>query len=216
MIDVVLADDHLVVLQGLRAMLEAEAEINVIGEASDGIEVLDMLDRLQPDVLVMDLKMPNLNGLETARLLKKRGIRAKVIILSMHTSAPYVVQALKYGVMGYVSKDDSADELVDAISQVSEGERYLSPQLSDRIIDGFVNKMDSGTLNPYDALTERERMVFQMVAEGTSNNEIAEKLSISPRTVETHRANMMKKLDLRSQSDLIRYAIREGILSIDD
>jgi DNA-binding NarL/FixJ family response regulator len=214
-IKVLLADDHLVVLQGLRALLESEGDIEVVGEATDGLEAMMLLEKLLPDVLVMDLMMPNLNGLETARRIKKKGLPVKVVVLSMHESEPYVVQALKYGVMGYIPKDSSSEELVDAIRQVAKGQRYLNAVISDRVIDSLITRMDSGGLDPYDTLTSRERAVFQMVAEGESNSEIGQRLSISPRTVETHRANMMRKLGLKTQTDVVRYAIRRGILSLD-
>jgi DNA-binding NarL/FixJ family response regulator len=215
MIKVLLADDHRVVLQGLIALLEDDPDIAVVGEASDGLEALELTVKLKPDILVMDLMMPNLNGLEVARLLQKKNNPTKVIILSMHDSEPYVVQALKHGVMGYIPKDSSAEELVKAIRQVDDDGRYLSSSISYRVIDSLINRVDSGGLDPYDTLTERERAVFQMVAEGESSTEIAERLSISPRTVETHRANMMRKLALKTQTDVVRFAIKRGILSLD-
>jgi DNA-binding NarL/FixJ family response regulator len=214
-IKVLLADDHRVVLQGLIALLEDEPDITVVGEASDGIEALELTVKYKPDILVMDLMMPNLSGLEVARLLEKKNNPTKVIILSMHDSEPYVVQALKFGVKGYIPKDSSAEELVRAIHQVANDERYLSSSISYRVIDSLINRVDSGGLDPYDTLTERERAVFQMVAEGESSTEIAERLSISPRTVETHRANMMRKLALKTQTDVVRFAIKKGILSLD-
>lgn len=215
MIKVLLADDHRVVLQGLMALLEGEEDIEVVGEASDGLQVLDMVEKLKPDILVMDLMMPNLNGLEAARVIQKRDLPVKIIMLSMHDSEPYVVRALKHGVMGYVPKDSSAEELVTAIHQVVSGQRYLSSTLSDRVLDSLINRMDSGGLDPFETLTERERSVFQMVAQGDSNTDIADKLSISPRTVETHRANMMRKLGLKTQTDVVKFAIRRGIMPLD-
>lgn len=215
MIRVVLADDHRVVLQGLKAILKNEQDIEVIGEAIDGLEALKMVEQERPDILVMDLMMPNLNGLETARLISKRGWTVKVIILSMHESEPYVVKALKNGVMGFIPKESGAEELVSAIRQVYCGQRYLNATVSDRVINSLITRVESGGLDPFDSLTERERAVFQMVAEGESSTEIAEKLSISPRTVETHRANMMRKLGLKTQTDLVKYAIKKGILTLD-
>ncbi len=215
MIKVIIADDHRVVLQGLGNLLERERGIEVIGQASNGLEAVELAEKLNPDVLVMDLMMPNLNGLEAARLLKKRTPNIKIIILSMHDSEPYIVQALRYGVLGYIPKESSAEELVKAIRTVFNGKRYLSNVLSNLIIDSFINRGESGALDPYDVLTERERLVFQMVAEGNSNSDVAEKVSISQRTVETHRANMMRKLGLTTQTDIIRYAIKKGIISLD-
>ena len=215
MIRVILADDHRVVLQGLKNLLENEKGIEVIGQASNGLEAIALVEKLKPDVLVMDLMMPNVNGLEAARLLKRREPNIKIIILSMHDSEPYIIQALRYGVLGYIPKESSAEELVKAIRTVSNGKRYLSGVLSDLIIDSFINRGESGELDPYDTLTERERLVFQMVAEGNSNADVAEVVSISQRTVETHRANMMRKLGLNTQTDVIRYAIKKGVISLD-
>lgn len=214
-IKVVVADDHKVVLQGLCFLLNTEADIEVIGQASDGIEAIDLVEKLIPDILVMDLMMPNLNGLEAARQLNRRSPDVKIIILSMHNSEPYIVKALRYGVMGYIPKESSGEELVKAIHKVMAGKRYLSNVLSDLIIDSYINRIESGTLDPYETLTERERLVFQMVAEGNSNSEIAETLSIGQRTVETHRANMIRKLGLNTQTDVIRYAIKRGIVTLD-
>ncbi len=214
-IKIVLADDHLVVRQGLRSLLESEEGLRVVGEAADGIEALSLVEKLHPDVLVMDLMMPNLNGLEATMQLSKRGLKTRIVILSMHSDDAYVIRALRNGAIGYVLKDSSAEDLVRAVREAVLGNRYLSSALSRRMLETFINNSDNDELDPYHILTDREREILQMVAEGASNAAIGDKLSISPRTVETHRANMMRKLDLHTQAEVIRYAIKHGILSID-
>lgn len=212
---ILLADDHPVVRHGLRALLEAERDFRIVGEADDGLETVRMVESLQPDVLVLDLMMPSLNGLEVTRQVCQRVPQTQVIILSMHADEAYVLEALRNGAVGYVLKDASAGELVRAVREVIAGRRYLSPPLSERAIEAYVQKASEGALDPYETLTTREREVLHLVAEGYTSAEIAARLSISPRTVEVHRANVMRKLGLRSQTDLIRYALRRGILPLE-
>lgn len=215
MTSIVLADDHQVVRQGLRALLEAEPDFRLIGEAGDGLETAQLVERLEPDVLIIDLMMPGLNGLEVTRQVSQRSPRTHVVILSMHANEAYVLEALRNGAAGYVLKDSSAADLVKAVREVVAGRRYLSPPLSERAIEAYLHKAQAAELDPYETLTTREREVLHLAAEGHSNAEIAVWLSISPRTAETHRANMMRKLDLRTQTDLIRYALRRGILPLE-
>ncbi len=215
MISIVLADDHHVVRQGLRALLEAEPDFHLIGEAGDGLETAQLVERLEPDVLIIDLMMPGLNGLEVTRQVSQRSPRTRIVILSMHANEAYVLEALRNGASGYVLKDSSAADLAQAVREVLAGRRYLSPPLSDRAIEAYLHKAQAAELDPYETLTTREREVLHLAAEGYSNAEIAARLSISPRTAETHRANMMRKLDLHSQTDLIRYALRRGILPME-
>jgi two-component system, NarL family, response regulator NreC len=212
MTTIVLADDHQIVRDGLRAILIAEPGFKLVGEASDGLEAVRLVGQLRPDVVVVDLQMPNLGGLEATRQIKKASSKTQVIILSMHANEGYVSEALKNGAMAYVLKDSPSGELVRAIKEVAAGRRYLSPPLSDKSIEEYLQKTESSTLDTYEILTNREREVLQMVAEGHTSAEIAAKLFISPRTVELHRANLMRKLDLRNQADLIRYAIRRGLI----
>ncbi len=216
MTSIFLADDHQVVRQGLRALLEAEPDFRLIGEAGDGLETAQLVEQLEPDVLIIDLMMPNLNGLEVTRQISQRSPRTHVVILSMHANEAYVLEALKNGAAGYVLKDSSAADLVKAVREVVAGRRYLSPPLSERAIEAYLHKAQTAELDPYETLTTREREVLHLAVEGYSNAEIAAHLSISPRTAETHRANMMRKLDLRTQTDLIRYALRRGILPMED
>ena len=214
MITILLADDHSIVRQGLRALLEVEPDFCIVGEAVDGLEVTQLIEYLRPDVLVLDLMMPGLDGLEVTRRVNQRSPQTRVIILSMYGNEAYVVEVLRNGAAGYVLKKSTADELVRAVRAVVAGQRYLSPPLSEQTIETYMQKADESTQDLYDLLTAREREVLYLVAEGHTNAEIAARLFISPRTVEMHRANLMRKLDLRSQADLIRYALRRGIGSL--
>ena len=214
-VTLLLADDHHVVRQGLRALLEADPDFRVVGEASDGLEVPDLVERLQPRVLIVDLMMPGLNGLEVTRQVSKRSPQTRVLILSMHSNEAYVLEALRNGAAAYVLKDSTAAHLVHAVREVVAGRRYLSPPLSERAIETYAEKAKSTSLDPYETLTTRERQVLHLAAEGLTNAEIADRLSISPRTAETHRANLMRKLGLRSQTDLVRYALRRGIVPME-
>ncbi len=216
MIRIVLGEDHQIVRQGLCALLEEEEDIQVIGEAGDGLEVLNLVEQLEPDILVVDLMMPGLHGLEITRQVRKRSRRTLVVVLSMHADESYVIAALKNGASGYVLKDSSASDLVMALHEVSDGRRFLSSPLSDRAIEVYMKTSDDGEEDIYECLTNREREILQLAVEGHSNRTIGERLSISPRTVETHRANLMRKLGLKTQTDLIRFALRRGFLPLEE
>ncbi|MFN2270072.1 MAG: response regulator [Anaerolineae bacterium] len=216
MTTILLADDHRIVRQGLRALLEAEPDFSLVGETGDGLEAIQLAERLQPDVIVLDLMMPGINGLEATRQISDNCPQTRVVILSMHADEAYVLEALRNGASGYVLKDSSADDLVRAVREVEAGRRYLSPPLSERAIEAYTRKAQETSLDSYEELTNREREVLHLAAEGHSSTEIAERLSISSRTVETHRANMMRKLDLHSQTDLIRYALKRGIIPMEE
>ncbi len=213
---IVLADDHHVVRKGMRALLEAEADFRLVGEASDGLETVQLVERLRPDVLVLDLMMPGLNGIEVTRRVRKRSPHTKVLILSMHANDDYVLEALRNGATGYVLKDASMSELVQAVRDVAAGRRYLSQLLAERAIDAYVMQTQESTLDRYETLTDREREVLHLAADGLTNAEVAARLSISPRTAEGHRSNMMRKLGLSNQTELVRYAIRRGIITLED
>ncbi len=215
MTTIVLADDHHIVRQGLRALLEAEPDFRVIGEAGDGLEAASLVERLQPDVLVLDLVMPGLSGLETARNVRRRAPRTRVLILSMHADEAYVLEALRNSAAGYILKNSSLTDLVLAVREVAAGRRYLGPPLSECAIEAYIEKAKAAPLDPYEMLTTREREVLHLAAEGHANAEIAARLSISSRTAETHRAHLMHKLGLHNQTDLIRYALRRGIVPAD-
>lgn len=212
---IVLADDHHIVRQGLRSLLEAEPDFSVVGETGDGLETAQLVERLQPHVLVLDLMMPGLSGLEVTRRVSRRSPQTRIVILSMHADEAHVLEALRVGAAAYVLKESTAAELVRAVREAAAGRRYLSPPLSERAIEAYVQKAESTALDPYERLTAREREVLHLVAEGHTNTQIADRLFISRRTVETHRANLMRKLDLQSQTDLISYALRRGILPME-
>ena len=215
-IRILLADDHQIVREGFRALLEAEPDFEIVAETGDGLEAVRLAEHQKPHVLVVDLMMPGLNGLEVARQISQRVPMTHVVVLSMHANEAYVLEALKNGACAYVLKDASAAELVRAVREANVGHRYLSPPLSEPAINSYIQRArNSDSLDLYDTLTNREREVLQLGAEGNTNAEIAGRLFISPRTVETHRANVMHKLGLRSQTELVRYALRRGILPME-
>lgn len=211
---VVLADDHAVVRAGLRALLAAAPDLRVIGEAADGLSAVQLVERLRPDVLVVDVIMPGINGLEVTRQVGQREPHTRVVVLSMHASEPYVLEALRHGAAGYVLKDTGTDELVRAVCDVAAGGRYLSAPLAERALDAYIDRAQATPLTPFETLTTREREVFQLVAESRTNAEIAARLSLSPRTVEMHRANLMRKLGLQNPTDLVLYAVRRGLIDV--
>ena len=208
---ILLADDHHVVRQGLRALLDSEPDFSIAGEVADGLEVAEQVEKLEPDVLVLDLMMPGLNGMEVTRLVRQRSPDTNVVILSMYSNESYVLEALRNGAIGYVLKGSSASDLIHAIREASAGRRYLSPSLTERAIEAYINRTETTMSGALDTLTNREREVLYLAAEGYKNPEIAGRLSISPRTVETHRANLMRKLGLNTQAELIRYCVQRGI-----
>jgi two-component system, NarL family, response regulator NreC len=213
---IVLADDHRIVRQGLHALLKAEPEFDVIGEAGDGHEALELVRKLNPDVVVLDLMMRGLNGLEAARQINKQMPQIKIIILSMYDDEGFVLEALANGALAYVLKDAGYSDLVQAVREVAAGHRYLSPPLSDRAIEAYQRVAKAGPLDRYETLTSREREVLQLSAEGHTNSEIAARLGISVRTAETHRSRVMHKLSMHTQSDLTRYALRRGIIPLEE
>ncbi len=208
-IKIILADDHAVVRQGVRALLDQEKDMEVVGEAADGLHLLDLTEKLRPDVVVVDLKMPCLNGIEAAREIQKRFSNVHVVILTMHADRSYIDTALEAGVCGYVLKEEDIGEMYVAIRYAARGSRYLSAAVSQRV--PAVEKSNAVS-NPILLLTGRERQVFQLIAEGKTNNEAAQILGISIRTVEVHRAHMMKKFNLKTHIDFVRFALQYGIL----
>jgi two-component system response regulator NreC len=213
-IRLILADDHAVVREGVGALLESDPELEVAGQAGEGAEVLDLVERLRPDVVVLDLMMPGMCGLEVTRHLAGRPCAPAVLILSMHESEAYVIEAMRSGAAGYALKQAPAGELARGAHAVAAGARYLSPPLSDRALDAYLRQANVEQ-EPEDSLTVREREVLRLAAEGRSNADVAKVLYISRRTVETHRARAMKKLGLRNQVDLVRYAIQRGLVTHD-
>jgi two-component system response regulator NreC len=214
-VTILLADDHHVMRQGLRMLLEAQEDFRVVAEAGDGLEAVKLVERLKPHVLIVDLMMPGINGLEVARQVSHHSPQTRIIVLSMYGNEPYVLEALRNGAVGYVLKDANAAELLRAVHEVIAGRRYLSPPLSEHAIEAYLQKAQDAVLDLYETLTTREREVLQLAAEGRTNADIAAVLYVSPRTVETHRAHLMHKLGLHTQADLIRYALKRGILPMD-
>ena len=206
---ILLADDHVIVRQGLRALLDRE-RLEVVGEASDGREAVRLAMTLRPEVAVLDLAMPLLNGMDTAREILKTDPRTKVILLTMHTEDRYVLEALRAGVSGYVVKTRAAGDLLEAIREVQRGHFYLSPGISRVVIEAFLAKGDP----PPDPLTSRERQVLQLIAEGKTTKQAAALLDISVKTAETHRTRIMQKLDIHETAGLVRYAIRLGLTQV--
>jgi two-component system response regulator NreC len=213
---VLLAEDHTIVRKGLRSLLESEADIEIVGEAENGREAIDRVEELRPDVVVMDIGMPGLNGLEATRQIKKRFSDVQVLILTVHTGEEYILQILRAGASGYLVKQAAPAELISAIQAVHRGEAFLSPSISKKVLDDYVQR--AGAAAQWDSLerlTDREREVLQLIAEAYSTREIAEELHISIKTAETHRAHVMEKLGLRSTAELTRYAIRKGVVTLD-
>jgi DNA-binding NarL/FixJ family response regulator len=212
---IVLADDHPIVRQGLRSLLEKEPGFSVVGETADGLQVASLVEQAQPDILVLDLLMPGLGGLDVVREVTRRAPKTRIVVLSMHSSEAFVLQALRNGASAYVIKDSCTTELMRAVRQVLAGRRYLSSPLSEKAIEAYVNRADGGAVDIYETLTPREREVLHLAAEGLSNPAIGERLGISPRTAETHRAHVIKKLGLRNRTELIAYALRRGLIPAD-
>ncbi len=217
MITAVLADDHPIVRQGLRALLEGEGRCRVIGEAADGLTAFDLIARLRPDVAILDVQMPDLGGLEVARRAHETYPETRVVILSMHADEPFVLEALRHGVAAYVLKGEATTDLLAAVQAALAGRRFLSAPLNERAIDAYARRVETSgqPLDRYELLTNREREVLQLAAQGLGNAEIGARLAISPRTAETHRANLLRKLGLASQTDLVRFAVGRGLLSPD-
>lgn len=211
---ILLADDHAVLRAGIRSLLDLEADMEVIGEAEDGLQAIAQANKLQPDLVLIDLSMPRMNGTEAIHQIKLRNPDLKVIVMTVHKADEYVRAALDAGANGYLLKDDSHHDLLAAIRSVALGGTYLSPKICDKVVRGYlVNEPLGGVGLSSDMLTEREREVVKLVAEGYKNREIAEHLSLSIKTVEKHRANIMRKLDLHSASELTAYAIENGLVS---
>ncbi|MGE3519000.1 MAG: response regulator [Vicinamibacterales bacterium] len=211
---IVLADDHTLVRQGLRKILEAQPEWEVVAEASSGREAVKHILELEPDVAILDIGMPLLNGIEVTRQTVRRLPELRVLILSMHADEAYITQALGAGAQGYLLKDSADTELIRAVTAIAAGKSYFSPAVARVMLDDYVRHLtQKGMSDRYESLSEREREVFQLVAEGRSTKEVAELLSVSPATVETHRAHIFQKLDLHNTAELVLYAVRRGVIS---
>jgi DNA-binding NarL/FixJ family response regulator len=210
---ILLADDHTVVRQGLRKVLEERPDWVVVAEAGNGRDAVKQAEELKPDVAILDVAMPLLNGIEATRQIVKRSPGTRVLVLTMHADEAYVNQILKAGATGYLLKDSADVDLIQAVAAVSQGKSFFSPGVARLMLDDYVRQLaDKGITDRYESLSEREREIFQLIAEGKANKEIAIILSISPSTVETHRARIMEKLDLHSAAEIVLYAVRRGVI----
>jgi two-component system response regulator NreC len=213
---VLLVEDHVIVRQGIKALFSDEPDLEIVGEADDGRAALQSVSELEPDVVLMDISMPGLNGIEATRQIRQNHPEVKVVVLSMHSNEEYVFQVLRAGASGYVLKQSDSSEVLTAIRAALAGGSFLSPPISRTVIDDYVRRAEArGGDEDLELLTSREREVLQLLAEGLSNREIAEQLNISIKTVETHRSNMMGKLGVSSKTELVKYALRKGWASLD-
>ncbi len=211
-IRILVVDDHAIMRDGIRALLDLQEDMEIVGEAADGNEAIEETLKLKPDVIIMDLAIPGLDGLEATRRILKKMPSAKVLVLTQHDNKEYVVAAVKAGVAGYVPKRALGQELVSAIYAVCSGDSFLYPSVAAALIDSYRRQVDE---EPYDRLTSREREILKLIAEGKSSREIAKKLYISLKTVMGHRTNIMGKLDIHNRTELIKYALRKGLVSMD-
>jgi two-component system response regulator NreC len=211
---ILLADDHAILRDGIRALLTDEPDLQVVGEAENGRQALDQARALRPDIVILDIGMPLLNGLEATTQIRRDVPDARVLVLTMHQNEEYLAQVLAAGASGYVLKDVAGRELVSAIRQVAQGEPFFSPSLAKTLTAMYLRSLEAErTHDPYEDLTVREREVLQLVAEGFTNRQIAEMLSLSIKTVKTHRLHLMQKLDLHDRTELVKYAFQKGIIT---
>jgi two-component system, NarL family, response regulator NreC len=208
---VLLADDHALVRSGMRALLEAQPDIEVVGEAGDGREAIKLARELNPDVAILDIAMPGLNGIDTLRQIFTACPTIKVLACSMYSDLPYIVQSLRLGACGYLLKNSARDDLIRALQAVREGKCFLSLDAATQLVEGFVRKVDP---EAKELLTDREREILQLIAEGKTNKEVAVTLNLSLKTVETHRSNLMRKLKVKEVTGLVQYAIRKGLIKL--
>jgi two-component system response regulator NreC len=210
---ILIGDDHTLMRQGLRKILEERPDWEIVAEAGDGRAAVRETVTLQPDVAVLDIGMPLLNGIEATAQITRKAPHVAVLILSMHADEAYVTQAVRAGARGYLLKDSAGGDLIGAIVAVASGKSFFSPPIARVVLDDYARRLADKGMDRYDALSQREREIFQLVAEGHSTKEIAELLSVSPTTIETHRAHILQKLDMHNTAELVRYAVRRGVIS---
>jgi two-component system response regulator NreC len=214
-VKLLVADDHKIFRQGIKKLLEEESDMSVVGEAADGREAVKKATELKPDVILMDIAMANLNGLEATKQIKKVLPSIRVIMLTMHKNEEYILQSFQAGASGFILKEGAVEELVSAIRSIHQDKSFLSPTISKTLIDAYLRKMETGkTETPFDLLTDREREVLQLIAEGYTNREVAKALFISVKTVEAHRAHIMQKLNIHDIAKLVKYAIQKGLVDL--
>lgn len=211
-VSIVLADDHPVVRRGIQAVLESERSFSVVGVAGDGLEAVRLVERLKPNVLVLDLMLPGLSGLEVLRVLRDRAPHTRIVVLSMYSNNAFISNALQNGAIGYVLKGCPEENLVRGVQEAAAGRRFLSPSVAEVAISAYVEQAKAGRFDPHETLTQRQREVLQSAAEGKTVAEIAALFHISPRTVENHRATLMRRLGLQNQTELVRHAMRHGLI----
>jgi DNA-binding NarL/FixJ family response regulator len=213
-LSIVLGDDHTLLRQGLRKILEERPDWEVVAEAGDGRDAVRQILATTPDVAILDIGMPLLNGIEATRQVVRRLPECRVLILSMHADEAYIIQALKAGAKGYMLKDSADSDLIRGVAAIAAGKSFFSPAAAKVMLDDYLRHLaEKGIADRYESLSEREREIFQLVAEGRSNKEVAELLSVSPATVETHRAHILQKLDVHNTAELVLYAVRRGVIS---
>jgi two-component system response regulator NreC len=214
-IRLLVADDHKIFRQGITKLLEQEPDLQVVGEAADGREAVKKATELKPDLVLMDIAMANLNGLEATKQIKKVLPETKIIMVTMHKNEEYILQSFQAGASGFILKEGAVEELVNAIRSIYQDKSFLSPTISKTLIDAYLRKMETGkTETPFDLLTDREREVLQLIAEGYTNREVAKALFISVKTVEAHRAHIMQKLNIHDVAKLVKYAIQKGLVDL--
>ena len=211
---IILGDDHTIVRHGLKKIIEAQDGWTVVAQASNGREAVDHTVSLGPDVAILDIGMPLLNGIDATRQIVKKAPKTAVVILSMHAEEPYIIQALQAGARAYLLKDSADTDLIRGVAAAAAGKSFFSPAVAKVMLDDYVRHLtEKGIVDRYDTLSEREREIFQLVAEGHSNKQIADMLSVSPSTVETHRGHILQKLDLHGTAELVLFAVRRGIIA---
>lgn len=216
-IKVLLADDHAILRGGIKSLLEDQTDVQVMGEAADGLEAIQKVESLDPDIVIMDITMPRMSGLEATRSIKERFPNTRILVLTMHDSQDLFFQLLSVGASGYVLKEATPSELVGALHTVFDGGIYVSPSIGKKLATDYLERVQAGEeTRSFGQLSKREREVLRLIAEGLANKEIADRLYVSANTVQTHRLHIMRKLDLHSKAELMKYAMRKGIISLDD